>query len=204
MSAYSYAGGKFRLANRNFGAHNLLVNDAFDIIGVIDFDGIIAARIEVAAQYPTFAGLDQQPPGNIENRPFAIETHQKTEISREEYKEMVTMSEARLGVADATQAALSACMESDAVIVYHKIFNYAGHQKSVNDKWKDGYSYVNTSNLRLRARNISQLRCLFTTRATHGRRVSGHFYVQSQCWTGILGGLAARAIRRCRILPSPN
>ncbi len=32
-------GASFRLTNRDFGAHNLLVNDDFDIIGVIDFDG---------------------------------------------------------------------------------------------------------------------------------------------------------------------
>lgn len=41
----------FRLVNRDFGAHNLLVNQDFDIVGVIDFDGMMAAPIEVAAQY---------------------------------------------------------------------------------------------------------------------------------------------------------
>ncbi|KAF2496589.1 hypothetical protein BU16DRAFT_571698 [Lophium mytilinum] len=140
MSVYGNAGGTFRLANRDFGAHNLLVNDDFDIIGVIDFDGIMAAPLEVAAQYPTFAGLDQQPPGNVENRPAAIETYKKSEIRRREYKEMVTLSEARLGIASTTQPALSTCLESDAAFVYHGMFKYAGHQKFVNDKWMDGYS----------------------------------------------------------------
>jgi hypothetical protein len=46
----SSTGGPFSLTNRDFGAHNLLVNDDFEIIGVIDLDGVMAAPIEVVAQ----------------------------------------------------------------------------------------------------------------------------------------------------------
>jgi hypothetical protein len=45
----SSRGGPFSITNRDFGAHNLLVNDDFKIIGVIDFDGVMAAPIEVIA-----------------------------------------------------------------------------------------------------------------------------------------------------------
>ncbi|KAF4341380.1 hypothetical protein FBEOM_4729 [Fusarium beomiforme] len=55
MSLYSDSSsnkGRFSLANRDFGAHNLLVDDDFQIFGVIDFDGVMAAPVEVVAQYP--------------------------------------------------------------------------------------------------------------------------------------------------------
>jgi hypothetical protein len=35
--------GPFRLTNRDSGAHNILVNDNFEIVGVIDFDGVMVA-----------------------------------------------------------------------------------------------------------------------------------------------------------------
>lgn len=37
--------GPFRLINRDFSAHNILVNDSFEILGVIDFDGVKTAPV---------------------------------------------------------------------------------------------------------------------------------------------------------------
>ena len=68
--------GSFRFTNRDFGAHNLLVNDNIDIIGVIDFDGVMTAPAEMVAQYPQLTGLDRQPPGYAETNPLAIERNQ--------------------------------------------------------------------------------------------------------------------------------
>jgi aminoglycoside/choline kinase family phosphotransferase len=42
-------GGPFSLKNRDFGVHNLLVNDGFETIGVIDLDGFMAAPTDVVA-----------------------------------------------------------------------------------------------------------------------------------------------------------
>ena len=70
--------GPFSLTNRDFGAHNLLVNDDFEIIGVIDFDGVMAAPIEVVAQYPRLTGLEREPSGHVETRPFAIDRIKRT------------------------------------------------------------------------------------------------------------------------------
>ncbi|KAK4613468.1 hypothetical protein CLAFUW4_09198 [Fulvia fulva] len=53
----------FRLTNRDFGIHNLLVNDAFEIVGLIDLDGVMAAPVEMVAQMPRFSGLDLPLPG---------------------------------------------------------------------------------------------------------------------------------------------
>lgn len=49
-------GSPFNLVNRDFGAHNLLVNEDFDISCVIDLDGVMAAPVEVIAQYTTRPG----------------------------------------------------------------------------------------------------------------------------------------------------
>ncbi|KAK3381135.1 hypothetical protein B0H63DRAFT_501844 [Podospora didyma] len=55
--------GPFRLTNRDFGAHNILLNDDFDIIGVIDFDGVMAAPLEVLLD--GFESEQQQGKGGI-------------------------------------------------------------------------------------------------------------------------------------------
>jgi hypothetical protein len=60
--------GPFSLTNRDFGLHNILVDDKFSIIGVIDFDGIMAAPKEVIGQFPALCALGSPalgvPPGN--------------------------------------------------------------------------------------------------------------------------------------------
>uniref|UniRef100_A0A8H7NNU8 Aminoglycoside phosphotransferase domain-containing protein n=1 Tax=Bionectria ochroleuca TaxID=29856 RepID=A0A8H7NNU8_BIOOC len=55
--------GPFRLVNRDFGAHNLLVDDNFNIVGLIDLDGVMAAPIDLVAQFPALTGLDRETPG---------------------------------------------------------------------------------------------------------------------------------------------
>ncbi|KAL9115761.1 MAG: hypothetical protein Q9227_000129 [Pyrenula ochraceoflavens] len=56
--------GPFRLANLDFGLHNLLVDENFRITGIIDLDGIIAAPLPVVAQFPIHPPFQQiAPPG---------------------------------------------------------------------------------------------------------------------------------------------
>ncbi|OAA70601.1 Protein kinase-like domain protein [Cordyceps fumosorosea ARSEF 2679] len=81
--------GPFRLTNRDFGAHNILVNGDFDIVGVIDFDGVMAAPLEVVAQYPDSSFLDVEPPGVVETRPLALERIASTLPKLESFKEML-------------------------------------------------------------------------------------------------------------------
>lgn len=50
--------GPFSLTTRYFGFHNVLVDDSYSIIGVIDFDGIMAALKEVVGQFPALCTLD--------------------------------------------------------------------------------------------------------------------------------------------------
>jgi len=94
-SQNSSRGGLFSLINRDFGAYNLLVNDDFEIIGVIDFNGVMATLIEVVAQYPLLLGLEREPHRHIETRPFVIDRIKRIEPKLKDYKSLVEI--ARLG-----------------------------------------------------------------------------------------------------------
>ena len=64
IARYGYAEnnrGPFKLTIVDLGAHNLLVNRQFKIIGVTGFDRLMAAPIELVAQFPIFTGLERMP-----------------------------------------------------------------------------------------------------------------------------------------------
>lgn len=129
----------FRLTNRDFGAHNVLVNDDFEIVGVIDFDGVMAAPIEVVAQYPQLTGLDREPPGHIETKPLAIERIIRTEPKLEEYKEFLEMAERRISGSKNMEAPIANMMLSNAASVFQGMREYMSLQRFVNDMWMDSY-----------------------------------------------------------------
>ncbi|KAK7432919.1 hypothetical protein QQZ08_000390 [Neonectria magnoliae] len=79
------AAAPFCLTNRDLGPHNLLVDEEFHIITVIDLDGIMTAPYQVAAQFPALAGLDPELPGYVETMPMAIERIKRTEPLIKEY-----------------------------------------------------------------------------------------------------------------------
>lgn len=124
--------GSFRLTNRDFGAHNILVNDDFDIVGVIDFDGVMAAPLEVVAQYPVHSFLEVEPPGAVYSRPAAIERVRRTAPRLQEYKELLNMFESEQGE-DRTKVADS--LGSTSASIYQGMAAYAQHQDFVNEKW---------------------------------------------------------------------
>lgn len=132
-------GGPFRLTNRDFGAHNLLVNDSFERVSVIDLDGVMAAPIEVVAQYPTLTGLSREPPGHVETKPAAIERIKRTEPKLKEYKDMVGNAEVAIGLGNEKNTPIADLMLSDAASVFQGILRYQGHQDFVNDAWMKGY-----------------------------------------------------------------
>ncbi|KAG9502074.1 hypothetical protein J7337_007790 [Fusarium musae] len=129
----------FSLVNRDFGAHNLLVNENFQIVGVIDFDGVMAAPIEVVAQYPVLTGLNREPPGCVETRPAAIERIERTKPKLMEYKEMLAAAERKLGNDDKGATPIADLLLSDAASVFQGLVRYQGHQVFVNDQWMEAY-----------------------------------------------------------------
>lgn len=132
-------GGPFRLVNRDFGVHNLLVNDNFEIIGLIDLDGVMAAPMEVVAQYPDLTGLDREPPGHVETRPAAKDRIRRTEPKLKEYKDLIGTAEAEMKIVDEGNTPIANLMLSDAASVWQGLLRYRSHQKFVNDKWMEAY-----------------------------------------------------------------
>ncbi|KAF2454686.1 hypothetical protein BDY21DRAFT_416653 [Lineolata rhizophorae] len=141
MSLYGHncsVGGSFSLANRDFGAHNLLVDEDFKIVGVIDLGGVMAAPIEAVAQYPVLTVLNREPPGHVETRPAAIDRIRRTEPRLKEYRDLVELAEARLGISKGNTA-IASLMLSEATSVFQGLLRYGSYQKFVNDKWMDAY-----------------------------------------------------------------
>ncbi|KAH0551623.1 hypothetical protein GP486_007160 [Trichoglossum hirsutum] len=55
--------GPFSLANRNLGAHSILIDSNLNIISMIDCSSIIAGPFHMAAQYPRISPIDDPIPG---------------------------------------------------------------------------------------------------------------------------------------------
>ena len=115
------------------------MNDDFEIIGVIGLDGVIAAPIEVVAQYPQMTGLRREPPGHIETRPLAVKRIRRREPNIKEYKDLVGMAEASIGSSEKGEGMIANMMLSDATSVFQGLLQYTNHQKFVNDAWMEVY-----------------------------------------------------------------
>ncbi|KAM0083809.1 hypothetical protein ACKRZS_004015 [Fusarium odoratissimum] len=131
--------GSFSFGNRDVGAHNLLVDEKFQIVGVIDFDGVIAGPIEVVAQYPVLTVLDRDPPGCVETRPAAIERIKRTEPKLKEYKEILEAVESKLGNNNKGATPIADLLLPDAASVFQGLVRCQGHEAFVNNQWMEAY-----------------------------------------------------------------
>ena len=86
--------GQYRLINRDFGAHNTLVDSDFNIVGVIDFDGVSPVPPEAAAQYPWLSLLSIEPPGAVSTNPYALERIEEARPQFAKYKKWLMEYEA--------------------------------------------------------------------------------------------------------------
>ncbi|CAG8373894.1 unnamed protein product [Penicillium salamii] len=135
--------GPFGIAYPDFGAHNLLVNENFEILAVIDFDGVISAPIEVQAQFPTLTGLDVEPPFHVTTKPLAIARINHTKPKLEEYKHMVQEQERETEIGDDTldqQGRLGDLLLSHASAIIAGLEAYGMHQDFVNQMWMLSFS----------------------------------------------------------------
>ncbi|GIZ49901.1 hypothetical protein CKM354_001291800 [Cercospora kikuchii] len=131
---------RFHLVNRDFGIHNVLVNDDFEIVGVIDFDGVIAAPIEMVAQFPCVSGIDRPMPfyEEIEKREPAIQRIKRERPRLDRY--VGYLREA--AQASRTKEDLEAIvdwMTKDGASVVGGLQSYHQHQLFVNEAWWKAY-----------------------------------------------------------------
>ncbi len=128
--------GPFSLTNRDFGFHNILVDDSFSIIGVIDLDGIMAAPKEVVGQFPMLSGLDPPAPGI----PPKNEWVRKRE---EEEKPWIESYAALLGeYADGPEREIFADIMAIPHAIVRGLTAFQMHQDFVNDECMDSFLYL--------------------------------------------------------------
>lgn len=135
---------QFGLANRDFGAHNVLVDNEFNIIGIIDFDGVIAAPAATVAQLPASVGLSRPVPGHVETNEFAMAWQEKTAHLLPKYVELVRSAtasqETQTGSEDETSLADDLVSESASLI--QGLDEYAQHCDFVNDMWSATFDRI--------------------------------------------------------------
>ncbi|KAJ5919268.1 hypothetical protein N7466_010211 [Penicillium verhagenii] len=132
-------GGPFRLVNRDFGAHNLLVNENFEIISVIDFEEVMAAPMEAVAQYPVLTDLDRAPPGYVATEPFVIKRIMETAPKIQEYNEFIKAAEVKMKIDRDGNTPISNLMISDVSSIFQGIMDYRYHSQKRNDRWTTAY-----------------------------------------------------------------
>ena len=127
--------GPFSLTNRDFGFHNILVDDKFSIIGVIDFDGIMAAPNEVVGQFPALCALGSPALG--------VPGNEFVKAREEQEKPSIESSATSLRtLAIGSERQIFADMMSIPKNLVRSLNALISHQDFVNDQWMDSFLYL--------------------------------------------------------------
>ncbi|KAI0531814.1 kinase-like domain-containing protein [Xylaria digitata] len=124
--------GLFSLVNRDFGTHNILVDNDFNILAVIDFDGIFAAPPEAGAQYPIFSGMRVDLPDKAETNPYVLERIEQTKPKLIEYRELMMKYESEFMDGNVTTSSL---LGSQAALIYQGFEECRGSLGTRDEKW---------------------------------------------------------------------
>ena len=128
--------GSFSLTNRDFGFHNVLVDENFSIIGVIDLDGVMAAPKEVVGQFPSLCGLDPPAPGISPSNPLVLEREEKEKPLIESYAALLSE------YADGPERQIFADIMTTPHVLIRGLNDFQMHQDFVNDKWMKSFLYL--------------------------------------------------------------
>lgn len=128
--------GPFSLTNRDFGFHNVLVDDNFSLVGVIDLDGIMAAPKEVVGQFPVLSGMEPPTPGIPTTNPLAIVREEKEKPLIESYAALLRE------YANGPECHIFADIMTIPHALVRGLTEFEAHQDFVNDKWMDSFLYL--------------------------------------------------------------
>ena len=128
--------GPFSLTNRDFGFHNILVDENFAIIGVIDLDGIMTAPKEVVGQFPVLSDMAPPPPGVPPRNPLVLKREQEEKPLIESYAALLRE------LADGSERQIFADIMTTAHALVRGLEAFMMHQDFVNDKWMDSFLYI--------------------------------------------------------------
>jgi hypothetical protein len=136
--------GPFGLANRDFGAHNVLVDKEFNIVGFIDFGGVMAAPPAVVAQLPEPMDLSRPVPGFVETRKMALEYQKEAAHLLPRYIDLVQAAVARQEVIAGKKVAsgFAALLASDAASIVQGLNEYGQHRDFINNRWSAAYDLL--------------------------------------------------------------
>ena len=128
--------GPFSLTNRDLGFHNVLVDENFALIGVIDLDGIMATPKEVVGQFPALSAMDPPLPGITTSNPLALKRQEEDKHWIESYAALLRES------ADGPDSQIF----SDIMTTQHALVRvlraFEMHQDFVNDECMDSLLYL--------------------------------------------------------------
>ncbi len=130
--------GPFSLTNTDIGFHNILLNEALNIVGVIDCDTVKAAPIHVVAQYPDFSDIIIPTPGLATKKPMAKKVLAEGTIVFGKFLKMIAEAEGRIG----GETPIAVAMNSDGARLFEGLQSYMGHQDWVNVEWVESYWYM--------------------------------------------------------------
>lgn len=130
--------GPFSLTNTDIGFHNILLDGALRIVGMIDCDTVKAAPIHVVAQYPDFSDMIIPRPGLVTKKPMAQKVLAEGTIMFGKFLNMIADAERRTG----EENPLAIAMDSDGARLFEGLQCYMGHQNWVNIEWIESYWYM--------------------------------------------------------------
>lgn len=160
--------GPFSLTNTDIGFHNILLDETFKIVGMIDCDTVKAAPIHVVAQYPDFSDMIILRPGLVTKKPMARKVVAKGTIVFEKFLNMIANAERLTG----EESPLAIAMDSDGARLFEGLQCYMGHQNWVNVEWIESYWYMYYRALRgQRYLPVHYGELIFGYRAFRSRRI---------------------------------
>lgn len=116
------------------------MNENYEIVGTMDYNLIMAAPIEVVAQFPQCTGLDPKPPGYGKTGPLAID-YIDTEPKLQCYKSLMKLAELRMSGDPKAKTPIANMMLSNATSVFQGLreYIYRGIYRRVDDTWMESY-----------------------------------------------------------------
>ncbi|KAI9764063.1 MAG: hypothetical protein M1835_007654 [Candelina submexicana] len=133
----------FGLANLDFGVHNILIDEQYNILAVIDLADVISAPLHVLAQVPRMSNLERSTPGDLEINPFAVERLKRAGPRIDRFIDMVRDAEGKVFAENGVRApGLAAVIYSDGAELVRGLFDHRNGSERMNMRWINGFMHM--------------------------------------------------------------
>ena len=128
--------GPFSLTNRALGFHNVLVDENFAFLGLIDLGGIMAAPEEVVGQFPVWSCLDPPAPGIPPSNRQVLNQQMKEKLLIESYATSLRV------LAGGPERQIFANIMTTPHALVRGMMEFDRHIGVVNDEWMESFLYL--------------------------------------------------------------